>query len=394
MATRPDSLSPVPRLEAGDDVLRIQWAGQPANAYHYFWLRSACFCELCGDSHTGSRRLHPSDVSPNIRPRDISMPASDRLRIVWEPDGLVSEFSCGWLRDYVYDGERERWRPQLWDATLELADVSHRLDEIENSDRAALDFMRCLRDYGLAVVRRGACRAVGIEAMAALIGDIAEAAYKPVFELRPDPAAHTFGNTMQPVPPHTDEAYLHTPTGILVLYCIKPARDGGETALVDGFQVATRLRESDPEAFDLLARCPQTYHRIVPGAGMDFRTRARALNVDERGDLVGFRFHPRAMAPTDVDPEIAAALHRANAALSSLILDPAQQLEFGLRAGDAVLFDNHRIMHARRAFADPARHLQICNVSRDHFHQKLRLAAARLGYDAEARQILPAGVSG
>ena len=62
--------------------------------------------------------------------------------------------------------------------------------------------------------------------------------------------------------------------------------------------------------------------------------------------------------------------------------------------GDTVFFDNRRVMHARRAFADPARHLRICNLSRDDFHQRPRLAAARLGFDAGARQVLPAGVSG
>lgn len=394
MATSPDSLARLPRLETADGGLRIHWHGQQPAFYHYCWLRSACFCEICGDTHTGSRRLHPSDVPLEVRPRAIETPSPERLRIVWEPDGHESEYSFAWLRDYAYGDARERWRPKLWDGTLEIDRVSHSLDAIRGDDLAALGFMRCLRDYGLAIVRRAGAEATGIEVMAALLGDIAEAAYTPVFDLRPNPAAHTYGNTMQPVPPHTDEAYLHTPTGILVLYCVNPARDGGESALVDGFQVATRLRERDPDAFDLLSRCPQAYHRIVPREGMDFRTRARALNVDERGDLVGFRFHPRAMAPSDVDPELAPALHRANAALSALILDARNQIEFQLGKGDAVFFDNHRVMHARRAFTDPARHLQICNVSRDDFHQKLRLAAARLGFAGEARQTLPAGVSG
>ncbi len=394
MATHPERLTPPPRVETRADGLRLVWDEHTSHDFHYFWLRSACFCDLCGDSHTGSRRLHPSDVALDVRPQSVEPLSAERLRIVWAPDGHVSEYAFAWLRDYAYDGERERWRPQLWDSTLAPERVSHPLEAIESSEFAALEFMRCLRDYGIAIVRRENREARGIAAIAALIGEIAAAAYSPVFDLKPSPDVHTYGNTMQPVPPHTDEAYLHTPTGILVLYCVQPARDGGESALVDGFQVATRLRQRDPEAFDLLTRCPQAYHRIVPGAEMDFRTRARAINVDERGELVGFRYHPRAMAPTDVSPELSAALHRANSLLSALILDPSSQLEFQLKTGDAVFFDNHRVMHARRAFTDPARHLQICNVSRDQFHQRLRLTAARLGFDAEARQTLPAGVSG
>ena len=74
--------------------------------------------------------------------------------------------------------------------------------------------------------------------MAGLIGQLAAAAYNPVFELKPQKTAHTLGNSTQVVPPHTDESYLHTPTGILVLYCIQPASDGGESVMVDGFKIA------------------------------------------------------------------------------------------------------------------------------------------------------------
>jgi len=243
-------------------------------------------------------------------------------------------------------------------------------------------------------MRHGRGAPAGIENMAALIGKIADAAYSKIFDLKPVKAAHTYGNTTQVIPPHTDEAYLHTPTGILLLYCINPATDGGDSILVDGFRIATRLKEHNPQAFKLLSTCPQTYHRIVPGEGMHFRTRARALNVDERGNLIGFRFHPRSMAPNDVPGDLAKRLHIANFELCELMLQEQNQLCFQLEAGDAVFFDNHRVMHSRKGFTDLNRHLQICNLSRDRFHQQVRLLAKQQGFQEEAHQYLPAGVSG
>jgi gamma-butyrobetaine dioxygenase len=76
-----------------------------------------------------------------------------------------------------------------------------------------------------------------------------------------------------------------------------------------------------------------------------------------------------------------------------MLLD-ANQIRFRLQAGEAVFFDNHRVMHARTAFSDPARHLQICNVSRESFHQKLRLAVRAQGCRDELRLKLPPGVCG
>ena len=116
---------------------------------------------------------------------------------------------------------------------LNLEHITQRLDQVQTDPESYLDFLRSLRDYGIAVIRGH--EPIGIENMAGLIGRLAAAAYNPVFELKPQKNAHTLGNSTQVVPPHTDESYLHTPTGILVLYCINPAKEGGESVMVDGF---------------------------------------------------------------------------------------------------------------------------------------------------------------
>ena len=390
MATNPEHLNTTPTVETEDDGLRIHWGSGGSNFYHYFWLRSACHCDACGDSYTGHRRLHPSDVPVDIEPQSIEE-AADHLGIDW-PDGHASTYAWEWLRDFAYDDPARDWSPSLWDGSLDPAQISHNLEAVQASQSDYLAFLRTLRDYGIAVIR--AQDAIGIEAMAGLIGQLATAAYSPVFELKPQKTAHTLGNSTQVVPPHTDESYLHTPTGVLVLYCIQPASDGGESVMVDGFSIAEQLRAKDPDAFDVLSRVPMANHRIVPDAGLEHRTRCRALNVDERGRLVGFRFHPRSMAPIDTPGDLAKQLHQANAELCRLMFDEGNQLEFQLEAGDAVFFDNHRVMHSRQGFSDLDRHLQICNVSRETFHQKLRLTLREQGQLDELRLRLPAGVSG
>lgn len=394
MATNPDQLNAIPVVDQKDDGIVVRWDPDNASFFHYFWLRSACHCDLCGDSYTGSRRLHPGDVAIDIKPARIEI--ANQLRITWQPDDHVSEYDFKWLHEYAYDGQRQRlpWQPRLWDGSLDQERVSHDLEHVKQDELAYLEFLRTLRDYGIAIMRHGKTKPQGIEKMAVLIGEISDAAYSKIFDLKPDKTAHTYGNTTQIIPPHTDEAYLHTPTGILVLYCKNPASDGGESVLVDGFQVATRLKQEHPEAFKLLSACPQTYHRIVPDAGMDFRTRARALNLDESGNLIGFRFHPRSMAPIDIPGELAGQLHAANSKLSNLMMLQQNQFCFQLDAGDAVFFDNHRVMHSRKGFKDLNRHLQICNVSRDQFHQQVRITARQQGFIDEANQYLPAGVSG
>lgn len=82
----------------------------------------------------------------------------------------------------------------------------------------------------------------------------------------------------------------------------------------------------------------------------------------------------------------------AHQAFCALMLSPEFQLRFQLGAGESVMFDNHRVLHARAAFSDPRRFLQICNVGRETFHERLRLLAARLGHHDEAEMVLAAGM--
>ena len=55
--------------------------------------------------------------------------------------------------------------------------------------------------------------------------------------------------------PHTDGTYLRDPPGVQVFNCIRQSGQGGDTWLVDGFQVA-RVRLPRPSPPRCAARSP------------------------------------------------------------------------------------------------------------------------------------------
>ena len=266
--------------------------------------------------------------------------------------------------------------------------------EVSREDRARLDFLGKIRDYGFVIVRNGPREDQGVEIVANLIGQVSDSAYGKVFDLSPKSHHKTLGNTFDPVPPHTDEAYRHSPPGINVLHCVRAATTGGVSVMVDGFNLGNRLRESNPGGFRLLTTQPQPFHRVVPEQGIDQRARAPVFVVDEYDTIVGYRFHTRTAAPLDVPADLLETLYAANHELSRLMMSEENHARFRLEDGDAVLFDNHRVMHSREAFNDANRMLRICNVSREQFHEQLRLLAAKLGDRDQANQVLSAGVTG
>jgi gamma-butyrobetaine dioxygenase len=377
------------------DGLSLSWTDGHESFFHAIWLRDCCYCDSCGDTYSSKRFVTPLDMPADAALASARIDARGDLEIVWQADGHRSRYTAAWLRHHCYDDASRRQRfhqPSLWGAEIATDLPTVDFAAASEDERTRFELLRRLRDYGFVLVRGDPVRPAGVEAVANLVGDLGESAYTRIFDLTPSSKTRTMGNTFNAVPPHTDEAFRYSPPGVNVLGCVRPANDGGESILVDGFQAAAQLRDSDPDAFDLLCRHAQDFNRIHPGS-LDQRGRQPMIVLDDRGAVVGIRFHTRAAGPLNLPMEVVEPYYAAHRRFCERVFDPANQLRFQLEAGDAVLFDNHRVLHARAAFGDPQRHLQICNVARETFHEQLRLLAARLGHDAEAGQVLAAGVS-
>lgn len=79
-------------------------------------------------------------------------------------------------------------------------------------------------------------------------------------------------------------------------------------------------------------------------------------------------------------------LHSALKRFSTLLDDPTNRVEYTLQEGDAVLFDNRRILHGRTAFADagqgiagePSRWLKGCYIEADVVLDRGRVLRANI----------------
>ena len=380
-----------------DDGITIYWPDGSEAFFHHFWLRDCCYCEACGDPRTGKRLLLPSDVPLDIKPRRVDLNDDGTLLIVWDADEHASRYAVSWLHEHRYTptARAERiHRPTTWSSRLSTNLPTVLYEDVSSDELANLDLLRKLRDYGFVIVRDGPREPNAVTILGNLIGDLEEATYGTVVDITPLSEPVTLADTMIAQAPHTDEGFRYSPPGIIVFYCQRPAAHGGDTILVDGFHLGNRLRQDSPAAFELLASQPQSFARSVEKDGIDLRSRATVFVVDEFGEMAGIRFSARSTAPLDVSADKIRVLHAAKRQLSSLFLSDDNQLIIRFAPGDAVLFDNHRVMHGRTAFADPNRFIKQCNVRREQFHERLRATARRLGFTDEANQILSAGAIG
>ena len=191
--------------------------------------------------------------------------------------------------------------------------------------------------------------------------------------------AQTFSERTGEAPFHTDSAFAPQPERYNGLYVIRRAACGGGLSRLVSAQAIIDKLERTPEGRECveLARTlrfpfhvPEAFYRAGP----------RVITAPILGDKPLIRFRPDAIENGFAAmPELATNEHRwAFQAIWEAIETHDRILEYMLQDGEFIVFDNHRLLHARGDFSDPGRHLvRIRMAERPPFIQRPRRVERR-----------------
>lgn len=342
------------------------------HTFNRFWLRDNCPAE-------GDRASLFRDFTIDSMPLDLAITSATldgKFVEVGFSDGMTDRLSVSWLMDHA--GEPRLPDPKTWRSDhrmqrFDWADVSpgnpvhHQLLEVVHSD-------------GVAQVSGLPDDPEATEHLAALLGHIRDTDFGRIFDIVSEPDPFTPSQSTMALDPHTDDPYRYTPSGISILHCVMPSDgDGGASSVVDGFAVAEMIRATDPEAFELLSTVAVPFvHRrteaVDQGDDVYLCAAAPIISVDADGKVCGIRWHERSMAPMRIDAELADRFYPALARFSSAIRGDEFTWRHHLAAGEALVYDNQRVLHGRTGFegAQTRRHVRLCTVDRDQVHSRLR----------------------
>ena len=363
--------------------LEIRWKDGHTSRFHYVWLRDNCDCAVCGDKSGGHRYLELLDLPLDVTPQAVCMEGDGHLASTWQADGHKTRYAAVWLRAHCYsERARAERRPRSvhWDASTFDALPDYEYPAVCANPEHRLRMLRSLRDYGFTILRGVPTEQSEIERVAGLFGFIRRTHYGRIFDLRSTPEQRILAQTSHAIRPHNDELFRDPAPGVLIMHCLAPSSDGGgASVLVDGFQVANRLRAIDPDAFSVLTRVPILHRRYLVDAVDDVALRAKwhTIELDDDGEVTAVRINERTMAPLDIPHDSVETVYRALQRLLELVYRADASIQFRLDAGDAVVFDNHRVLHARTGF-NGERHIRQCHVDRDEVFSRLRALEHRL----------------
>ncbi|MBL8636856.1 MAG: TauD/TfdA family dioxygenase [Myxococcales bacterium] len=355
--------SPV-ELHAG--WLRVYFPmGTPRWAdFHYLWLRHQCD----RDRHpkTQERTIDPSEIAEDIRPLAAFLSPRDggQLVVRWdEPSRRESIYSLVFLQQHAYAAEQPGPRPPPSDTQLITLDARR----YQQPSVLVEDVLALLQSAGASIVRYygrshdhldepvdpdDTERLIEAFSIAGL--SVVGTHFGRIEDLRTDNTTNQntdqLGYTDASIEAHTDQPFLDEPPRYQLLHCIRAADSGGENYVVDAQAAAEYLAALDEDAYQLLLTQSVRFHRKQQAFERIVESPILTRRAD--GSLL-VRYSYFTMAPQRTSFAKMDAFYRAYRRFAKLVREPRHQYRLRLAASDFLIYDNHRMLHARTGFTGP-----------------------------------------
>jgi trimethyllysine dioxygenase len=390
------------KIQRGTGVLGVSWRHSAENqeaeaeaeaeaSFSYNWLRDNCPCPECLHHQTFQRQVDTLQVlnAGGMEPRILDVRIADdgrRLRVTWD-DGdkekaqhHTSVFPTEWLVAKATKAhQHQQIVPSAWDSErimeMEAPEVSYK-EVMSKGRHGVVKWLRLLHMYGFSIITDTPATAEATHGIMAKLGppknglfglgwDFTVNAEKQSHELEECDTAYTSVTLL----PHSDGCYCVEPPGLQSFHILEHTGQGGETILVDGFNVAARLRTTDHDAFRYLANTPITFHYRDPSNFLEARQKVITLDDDE--NVMRFIYNNDDRSPTYFTPQEADRHYSAIRALLREIRSPSNHHMIKLSPGHMLVTNNWRVMHGRTAFTG-SRRLSGSYLSMDHFWSSTR----------------------
>jgi gamma-butyrobetaine dioxygenase len=370
-----DTLS-VKRLWSLPDLLGIEWSDGTSSEFASLWLRDNLREDR--DPHSGQRLIDIADLPESPRIRSAAA-HNGSVQVEWESEPRPASFELQWLLAHAANrpGRRPQFMPKPWleGARLDAArDFAWETFSDARNDRGRrAQWLRRLLQDGIAFLSKVPSSGAGILEAAASMGRVAETNYGQVFDVRSVAQPENLAYSDLGLGLHTDNPYREPVPGFQVLHALIASPDGGESLFGDGFAIAEQLRATHPDAFAVLTRTAVPF--LYRSKDAELYAERPLIELSCSGEVKAVHYNSRSIAPLRLAAPDAGRFYAAYRRFAALLRDSRFHLQFKLRDGDLVAFDNRRTLHGRTAFSSARypRHLRGCYLTRDSVYSEAAL---------------------
>jgi trimethyllysine dioxygenase len=369
-------MASISRLDSATATLTVTWDDGGTTEFPWLWLRDHAHDDETMHPVTQQRQLFTAGVDPAIRATSVEV-VDGALSVDWGDGARASNLPVSFLEQYRVPAPRRtaiEASPVLWDAAmLNGAAPSVPYEEVMDSTAGVERWLRTVAEYGFCFAADTPPTIDATHELVERISYVRETIFGGFFDFEADLSKADTAYTNLELLGHTDGTYSHDAPGMQVLHCIYFDGDGGQSTMVDGWRIADELRRTAPQHFETLTRVNVPGQYI--GDGVHLMASRPIFRLDHTGALTQVSFNNSDRAPFLLPANEMTAFYDALRAFEMLANDDRLMWSHVLRPGEAMLFDNWRVLHGRRAYTG-RRHLCGAYINHEDFESRIRMSSA------------------
>ena len=356
----------------GDKGLDIILANGAAQYFNYYWLRDNCPRSFSPVTRERSFDIFHLDHAPRAVAAEV---AGDVLVITWQGEDHVTHMPLDWLSTYAggtprpdpADLSRMAWFGDHYPAVPRFSQPRLMADP---AARAA--WIEAMLVHGFTIVTDMPDSDAGLTQTAELMGHVRPTFFGTYFDVKTYINPTNTAYTAAALELHTDTPAEEFAPGIQFLHCRANTVEGGESLYADGVAVANDFRQRDPEGFRLLSEVAIPYY--CEHDSYDARSRQYVIELDQHGAVSGLTISQHMADIFDLDQKLLDDYYPAFCRFGRMLQEEKYMMRFLMKAGECMVFDNHRIVHGRAAYSATSgdRYLRGCYVDRGEMRSTYR----------------------
>jgi trimethyllysine dioxygenase len=362
-------------MHVASDRLIVNWDDGEPSAFVWLWLREHAHDVDTFHPVTQQRQLHTAGVDETLRGVAVEVDG-DAVVVSWSDGNTPSRLPVEFLHTHRSPtSARPAVEPHLWDSES-IAEhwpvVEH--DAVMSGDDGIREWLDQIARFGFCIVNGVPTTMEATEALIRRVGYVRETIFGGMWDFQADLSKADTAYTNLELLPHTDGTYSHDAPGLQLLHCLAFDGTGGESTMVDGFRIASELRARHPDAYEVLSTVEVPGQYL--GDGSHLMAARPVFRHDRSGTLVQVSFNNADRAPFTLPPDEMLAFYNALRRFEELANDHRLQWRRVNPPGQAMLFDNWRVLHGRCAYTG---HRHLCGgyVNREDYESRRRVLAGR-----------------
>lgn len=364
--------SPVVDPILQDNGLRIPLSDGQSHYFNYHWLRDNCPSSFNSITRERSFDIFHLENAPKASSAEV---VGDALEITWAGEDHVTRFPLAWLESYKTTGRRPdpadlAREPWYGDDYPNVPRFSQPALKADPALRAKWIEMMLVK--GFVIITDMPDSNEGLTETAEMIGQIRPTFFGDYFDVKTHINPTNTAYTAAALELHTDTPAEENAPGVQFLHCRANTVEGGYSVYADGVAVANDFRARDPEGFKILAQTKVPF--FCEHDSYDMRSRQTIIELDQHGEVSGLTISQHMLDISDLDQELLDLWYPAFCRFGKMLQEEKYMMTFLMKAGECMVFDNHRIVHGRAAYTAESgdRYLRGCYTDRAEMRSNYR----------------------